>query len=449
MAVNKVVMNTPNGEQTLIDLTGDTVTPEALAKGAIAHNASGEVVTGTMPTTTVLYTPQTLTDAQKEQARQNIGAQNALITTPQMFGAKGDGVTDDTAAIQAAINGASEIFIPEGTYKISSTISVPKNKRITGTIGTVITGNSSINGLTISGDNIRVDKLTIKNCNYAIYLSAYNCVFRDLLLRDSAVGCFFNTTGTYANYFYDCSFKYNNIGLEGRMIFTSVFYNIQVYKNTTFGIKANFRAVSFYSGYIEENGVEIVDGERIAVAGTAGIYMPNDTSYYGTGQLIFNGVDFENNGEAAIRHDNQSGAMDVVFLGGNIQGCKNPKAIIWLNVFGKVQRWFFVGTKIAESEELAKIQVVGHPEGTWSDVNKKPTQFYSNRRFNSDCPIIQYATIDGTIANSFFVTDAEKTAWNAKSNFSGSYSDLTNVPTNLVTTEDLNRAITGAIEGGY
>ena len=39
------------------------------------------------------------------------------------FGAAGDGVTDDTAAIQAAINAhRGKIFLPTGTYKISSTL---------------------------------------------------------------------------------------------------------------------------------------------------------------------------------------------------------------------------------------------------------------------------------------------------------------------------------------
>lgn len=48
MAVNKVVMNTENGSETLIDLTGDTVTPATLAKGVTAHDASGTVIVGTM-----------------------------------------------------------------------------------------------------------------------------------------------------------------------------------------------------------------------------------------------------------------------------------------------------------------------------------------------------------------------------------------------------------------
>ena len=48
MAVNKVVYNTEKGSQTLIDLTSDTVTPETLAEGATAHDASGKVIVGTM-----------------------------------------------------------------------------------------------------------------------------------------------------------------------------------------------------------------------------------------------------------------------------------------------------------------------------------------------------------------------------------------------------------------
>lgn len=44
MEVNKVVYN----GKTLIDLTGDTVTPETLAVGVTAHNMAGEEITGTM-----------------------------------------------------------------------------------------------------------------------------------------------------------------------------------------------------------------------------------------------------------------------------------------------------------------------------------------------------------------------------------------------------------------
>jgi len=50
------------------------------------------------------------------------------------FGATGDGVTDDTAAIRAAIgSGGKEVFFPPGTYKISGpAIVLPSHTRIVG-----------------------------------------------------------------------------------------------------------------------------------------------------------------------------------------------------------------------------------------------------------------------------------------------------------------------------
>ena len=44
MAVNKVIY----GTTVLVDLTGDTVTPDKLLKGATAHDAAGEPITGTL-----------------------------------------------------------------------------------------------------------------------------------------------------------------------------------------------------------------------------------------------------------------------------------------------------------------------------------------------------------------------------------------------------------------
>lgn len=51
------------------------------------------------------------------------------------FGAVGDGVTNDTAAIQAAINAAFSVYFPSGTYRITSALSIPS-----GTIGRVLRG---------------------------------------------------------------------------------------------------------------------------------------------------------------------------------------------------------------------------------------------------------------------------------------------------------------------
>lgn len=52
MAIPDASNRSPNkiiyGGQTLIDLTEDTVTPETLKQGVTAHDASGEIITGTL-----------------------------------------------------------------------------------------------------------------------------------------------------------------------------------------------------------------------------------------------------------------------------------------------------------------------------------------------------------------------------------------------------------------
>ena len=75
------------------------------------------------------------------------------------FGAVGDGVTDDTAAIQAAITAASNIHFPAGTYKTSSTVTIPSNRNLYGdgakasTISYTGTGDALLNAYPVNGSN--------------------------------------------------------------------------------------------------------------------------------------------------------------------------------------------------------------------------------------------------------------------------------------------------------
>jgi hypothetical protein len=43
------------------------------------------------------------------------------------FGAVGDGTTDDTAAIQAALNASNTVYLPAGSYKITDQLTLPNN----------------------------------------------------------------------------------------------------------------------------------------------------------------------------------------------------------------------------------------------------------------------------------------------------------------------------------
>ena len=71
------------------------------------------------------------------------------------FGAKGDGVTDDTSALQAAINsGANHVYIPEGTY--------------------LVRRSTSVDGHTNYGLVIDRDDLTISGANAATKIKRYD-----------------------------------------------------------------------------------------------------------------------------------------------------------------------------------------------------------------------------------------------------------------------------------
>ena len=56
----------------------------------------------------------------------------APIVTPQMYGAVGDGVADDTAAIKAAIAAGSAVYFPKGSYKVTETVAISKEVHIFG-----------------------------------------------------------------------------------------------------------------------------------------------------------------------------------------------------------------------------------------------------------------------------------------------------------------------------
>jgi hypothetical protein len=68
------------------------------------------------------------------------------------YGAVGDGVKDDTQAIQAAINKASVILLPKGTYIINQTLVLRSGIKIYGTNGATIKAGPSMSGtLLVSG----------------------------------------------------------------------------------------------------------------------------------------------------------------------------------------------------------------------------------------------------------------------------------------------------------
>jgi len=121
----------------------------------------------------------------------------------KLFGAVGDGVTDDTAAIQAAVDIGKEVYFPEGTYLISDTIEAPSM---------TLFGDEAFNASTIKANFYTADKPMLKTTGY--YNNGKYTSFTNLTMRG------YNTTNKTATgvqllnasaedidaYFENCSF---------------------------------------------------------------------------------------------------------------------------------------------------------------------------------------------------------------------------------------------------
>lgn len=107
--INKVIF----GSQTLIDLTGDTVSPEKLLKDQTAHDKSGAVITGTCPF-----------DVDSTDATAAVG--EVLIgKTAYARGAKLTGTMPNNGSVNETIKAVNdEISIPMGFHDGSGKVSI-------------------------------------------------------------------------------------------------------------------------------------------------------------------------------------------------------------------------------------------------------------------------------------------------------------------------------------
>ncbi len=94
------------------------------------------------------------------------------IVSVKDFGAVGDGITDDTIAIQNALGAADAVYLPEGEYLISATIQMRARKSLYGVgAASVLKANSAVfNVIEVVEDYVRLSDFRIEGGNIGIKL---------------------------------------------------------------------------------------------------------------------------------------------------------------------------------------------------------------------------------------------------------------------------------------
>jgi Pectate lyase superfamily protein/C1q domain len=105
-----------------------------------------------------------------------IGILNEIVTSVKSYGAKGDGVTDDTQAIQNAINylnsvGGGTLFFPKGSYLITSPLILYTNISFKGASKdvTIIQSENDIELIKSNNPSVRTDNIAIQSMTFKRY----------------------------------------------------------------------------------------------------------------------------------------------------------------------------------------------------------------------------------------------------------------------------------------
>lgn len=157
--------------------------------GSPTTDANGNLLTPLIASNITVGTIYTLTNKEVE-IRGSLKATNLISAKDvRFYGAKGDGATDDTAALQAAFNSGNDIYIPKGTYKLSDSLFLTRdNQKLYGPKDAILkqTHASHVNMIVSNASHVTIAGITLQGYG-ALSRSGY-------YERDT---CFYGTNAQY------------------------------------------------------------------------------------------------------------------------------------------------------------------------------------------------------------------------------------------------------------
>lgn len=220
--------------------------------------------------------------------------------TPKMFGAVGDGIADDTAALQEAITHAEEttglLYIPSGDYRITGTLYIRKSVRIVGDKGCINYkstylrhyGDGDISAIFVgSEDGSYVHNVFIEN----IALGNFSVDFLNQYAEEKTGITFANASEIQVE---GCSFYGFHVGVCMSGLTIANFNKCWFYYNK-YGIWTADKNVKG----------ELLTRNRLVSFCDANVYRNDVGVMLGCEQLFFYSCHMENQSRAVMLFDNQ------------------------------------------------------------------------------------------------------------------------------------------------
>ena len=148
---------------------------------------------------------------------------NQFITVPEIFGAAGDGTTDDTNAINLALTSNAKIIYLTNSYLITSDITIPEGKCIIGKGNVIVDITNITTAAFILSNNSYIEGISFSDINENNYLNGGALIYSGNTIKTHVSNCkfnnihigycveFYHSKQFYANYNYINGYAYGGI----------------------------------------------------------------------------------------------------------------------------------------------------------------------------------------------------------------------------------------------